>query len=105
MKYFITMILTFCLVGFAASQDTKSKTDKKQTVPELESEVATSGYVYKPAGRRDPFWDSLRGTKQGDKEKIAGIAGLTINELTLEGILMIGGAYKAQFRGPDNRPY
>ena len=103
----IIFILIVCLAGIIPGQETATKT-QQQTVTEKtepEQEGQETGYVYKPAGRRDPFWDPLKGTKQGEKEKIAGIAGLTINEMTLEGILLINGAYQAQFRGPDNRPW
>lgn len=65
-----------------------------------------AGYVYKPAGRRDPFWDLMRGKNAIKKiVPIEGIKGLEIEQLDLEGILLKGGEYIALLKGPDGKPY
>jgi Tfp pilus assembly protein PilP len=71
-----------------------------------EDEEAEGGYVYRPRGRRDPFWDLLRG-KEAKMRKAAkeGIAGLEIDQLELEGIIRRGGKYIALFKGPKGNPY
>lgn len=66
-------------------------------------------FIYLPRGRRDPFWDLLGNAKAGKdakgREAIAGIAGLMIDELELEGIIFKEGKYYAALRGPDSQPY
>ncbi len=82
---------------------------KKQEIDEDKppvSEVTSEEFLYKPAGRRDPFWDLLRGKSVRIKrEEKEGIAGLLIDELELEGILLRKGEYIALFKGPDGKPY
>lgn len=65
-----------------------------------------SEFIYKPDGRRDPFWDLLRG--QGvskGRPAIEGIGGLMIDELDLEGVIFTAGRFRALLKGPDSRPY
>ncbi len=72
-----------------------------------EQDIDTHEFVYKPNGRRDPFKSLMQG-KEGGPERTAleGIAGLTIGELSLEGIVGYGdGTYRALFKCPKNRPY
>jgi Tfp pilus assembly protein PilP len=69
-------------------------------------EVTSGDFLYKPAGRRDPFWDLLMGKSVKIKrEEKEGIAGLLIDELELEGILFKKGEFIALFKGPDGKPY
>ena len=70
-------------------------------------EVQSGDFLYKPAGRRDPFWDLLMGSKsiKIKREEKEGIAGLLIDELELEGILLKKGEFIALFKGPDGKPY
>lgn len=111
-------LFIFCLlfVAFLAFPQEKQKKNKKDTGPktvavaetvdaEADEEVVEE-YVYKPRGRRDPFWDLLRG-KGGKlkKEVKEGIAGLEIEQLELEGIVFRSGKYIALFKGPDSKPY
>ena len=65
-------------------------------------------YTYTPDGRRDPFL-SLLGTgaehsgpqaKRGD-----GVAGMTVAEISVRGILQSRGTLIAMVQGPDNRTY
>lgn len=82
-------------------------------VPEPEGEdeaeilgVQPGEFVYNAEGRRDPFWNLLQGKSvKENREAIAGIAGLMIDELELEGIVFAQGEFKALFKGPDTRPY
>ncbi|MCX6578780.1 MAG: pilus assembly protein PilP [Candidatus Aminicenantes bacterium] len=66
----------------------------------------TGEFVYRPKGRRDPFWDLLMGkSTKVKKEAKEGIAGLEIEQLELEGIVNRNGKYIALFKGPDSKPY
>jgi Tfp pilus assembly protein PilP len=71
-----------------------------------ELEPSTGDFIYKPKGRRDPFWNLLQGKSVKIKrEEKEGIAGLLIEEMELEGILLKEGRYIALFKGPDGKPY
>lgn len=79
---------------------------KQNTGKSVQEEIENTDFVYKPNGRRDPFWDLLKGKSVKIKrEEKEGIAGLLIDELELEGIIFNKGKYLALFKGPDGRPY
>ena len=61
-------------------------------------------YVYDPAGRRDPF-KSLLVRERSRKSRPPGIAGLSVDELELQGIWKTRSGWLAQVRGSDNKSY
>ena len=106
------------------SQETEKKEEKKEaeteateapivpvepglTEPGLtEDELVTGDFIYKPKGRRDPFWNLLQGKSvKVQREQREGIGGMLIEELELEGIIYKGGTHIALFKGPDGKPY
>jgi Tfp pilus assembly protein PilP len=100
------------IASTAVAQDKKDQAEAQKAAAQEESEVvldkAEAGeYVYRPRGRRDPFWDLLRGRDaEIRKRQKEGIAGLEIEQLELEGIVFKDGKYIALFKGPDNKmPY
>lgn len=136
MKVFLLGIFlaVMTLSGLSAlAQDKQQEKDKKITTQEItvekekveekadtESELGspdgfdadsemgtdTGEFVYRPKGRRDPFWDLLMGkSSKLKKEAKEGIAGLEIEQLELEGIVNRNGKYIALFKGPDSKPY
>jgi hypothetical protein len=65
------------------------------------------GYVYDPAGRRDPFI-SLIGRDDETRPtapRPAGIGGLLIGEVTVKGVLRDRSGFIAMLQGPDNKTY
>jgi len=121
-KIFIVIFICMSLAFLSAQTTTKDQkpreTDKKEAesaetrVPVepapvgIEDEITTGDFLYKPKGRRDPFWNLLQGKSVTIKrEQREGIAGLLIEELELEGILYKSGTYIALFKGPDGKPY
>ena len=91
------------------SKDNDKKVSGQETTlmedkPEEEGEKGR--FVYRPRGRRDPFWDLLRG-KEAKMRRAAqeGIAGLEIDQLELEGIILREKVYIALFKGPKGNPY
>jgi Tfp pilus assembly protein PilP len=116
-KILIVFLIVIFAVSGADAQQKKKKPQKKKdetaaaaaaAQDEASVEEAETGgdFVYKPKGRRDPFWDLLKGKSVKIKrEAKEGIAGLLIDELELEGILFKQGKYIALFKGPDGRPY
>jgi hypothetical protein len=117
------------LSGLAQEKQQKKETDKKTAAKEVaveeekkdteigleslegmesDSEMGadTGEFVYRPKGRRDPFWDLLKGkSTKLKKEAKEGIAGLEIEQLELEGIVNKNGRFIALFKGPDSKPY
>lgn len=64
-------------------------------------------WTYDPQGRRDPFV-SLRGTganMSSTQNRPAGLAGVTISELTVRGIVRSGNAFIALAQSPDGRTF
>lgn len=64
-------------------------------------------WAYDSEGRRDPFLSLF--TRGSDlrpvRERPAGLAGLTVNELTLRGLVSLAGEYLAVFEAPDKKTY
>ncbi len=88
------------------SETAQQEIKKQESAKSVEDEIENSDFVYKPNGRRDPFWNLLKGKSVKIKrEEKEGIAGLLIDELELEGIIFNKGKYLALFKGPDGRPY
>lgn len=109
-------ILIFCSIFFAFIVFAQEKQGKDNKVTEKESsemeekvidDMGTGEYLYMPRGRRDPFWDLLRGTDNSRlrREEKEGIAGLEIDQLELEGIVKKEGKYIALLKGPEGKPY
>ena len=61
-------------------------------------------YVYDPAGRRDPF-KSLLVRERARESRPPGIAGLSVDELELQGMWKTRSGWLAQVRGSDNKSY
>lgn len=119
MKHWSVVFILLAALVLPAQQSTtpppKTDAEKKPAAPppaqpvdeDMSEMIIPPGeYVYNPEGRRDPFWNQLLGKKVKSKsDKIEGIAGLTIDEIELEGILESGGVFRALVKGPDGRPY
>ncbi|MEO8430426.1 MAG: hypothetical protein ABI592_02875 [Acidobacteriota bacterium] len=64
------------------------------------------GYTYDPAGRRDPFRSLLvRSENRAGGPRPPGIAGIGIDDVTVQGIWKTRSGYVAQIRGTDNKSY
>ncbi len=73
-----------------------------------QDELANAGraYTYDPAGRRDPFRSLLiRQPNRPGGQRPAGIAGIAIDEVIVQGIWKTRGGFVAQIRGSDNKSY
>ena len=68
--------------------------------------LAGRSYTYDPAGRRDPFRSLLvRSENRGGARRPPGIAGISIDDVTVQGIWKTRSGYVAQVRGTDNKSY
>jgi Tfp pilus assembly protein PilP len=70
---------------------------------------ASDGYTYTPDGRRDPFVSLLKGGTDAHGMRPAGaaegIAGLSVDELSVRGVVAAPKGYLAMVQGPDNKTY
>jgi type IV pilus assembly protein PilP len=78
-----------------------------QTLLEQEdSALAGRAYTYDPAGRRDPFRSLLvRAENRGRGLRPPGIAGIAIDDITVQGIWKTRSGFVAQIRATDNKSY
>ena len=68
--------------------------------------VRASGYAYDAGGRRDPFLALDRASDpRANAGKMNGLAGLTINEATVKGVVKSRGRMLAMVQAPDNKTY
>jgi len=75
-------------------------------IEQEESALAGRAFSYDPAGRRDPFRSLLvRPEKGGAGRRPAGIAGIAIDDVLLQGIWKTRAGFVAQIRGTDNKSY
>lgn len=117
--------ITWVVVGAAVSGaplDSRVESRAVQTAPQTgfqtpadpqPDDVAAPGqvrsevYTYDPERRRDPFVNLL--TRGGDpgllSERPAGLAGLSVNDASLRGLVLSHGVCFAVMQAPDNRTY
>jgi len=87
----------------AIAQATQDGPVTDQAEPNEPDEI----YSYNAAGRRDPFV-SLLGRAASSAPVNArppGLAGLSVNELSLHGLVLTGGRYLAVMQAPDRKTY
>jgi type IV pilus assembly protein PilP len=71
-----------------------------------ESAMAGRSYSYDPAGRRDPFRSLLsRPDNRNLGQRPPGIAGISIDDVVVQGIWRTRGGFIAQVRATDNKSY
>lgn len=116
MRALITFVLTavcLCGVGEAWAQATPPRAAGAKTEPAAQEGAATpppvsSGFAYRPEGRRDPFVSlRRRGTQTATTPGVraAGLKGLGASEVTLRGTLASQGGYVAILQGADSKTY
>lgn len=70
-----------------------------------ESAMAGRAYSYDPAGRRDPFRSLLTRMENRGGQRPPGIAGISVDDIVVQGIWRTRSGHIAQIRGTDNRSY
>ena len=91
--------------GLSAPQE--STTEVSPLSPEDAAVEQDEVFVYDSEGRRDPFVSLFnRGTElPALGERPTGVAGLTVNEVALRGIVLSEGIYIAVLQAPDTTTY
>ena len=110
MKYvFISLFLMSSLLVFSQGKPQNKQTENTANATQIDdglAEMMSGDFIYRPQGRRDPFWDLLKGKNvKTTREVIEGIQGLMIDELELEGISKQNGVYYALVKDPKNKPF
>jgi type IV pilus assembly protein PilP len=88
--------------GGAAGQASREATPATPPPPSLQ------GYIYNPAGRRDPFVPLVqRGTDARGAviNRPEGLPGVAVSEVAIKGIVQSRGAFIAMLQAPDNKTY
>ena len=67
--------------------------------------VTPEGYVYDPAGRRDPFTNLLGGGNGPMSRKGEGPSGIAVAEISVRGVMQSRSGLIAMVQGPDNKTY
>lgn len=113
----LVLRLFACLLGASAQAAPITPTPVSTPAPPLSSpgqalldqeEAALAGraYTYDPAGRRDPFRSLLiRTENRGRGARPPGISGISVDDITLQGIWKTSSGYVAQIRATDNKSY
>jgi Tfp pilus assembly protein PilP len=71
-----------------------------------EQDFTPSVYTYEVGGRRDPFRSLLvRNPSEKDRVRPPGLAGVTVDELELQGTIKVKQGWVAMVRSPDNKSH
>jgi Tfp pilus assembly protein PilP len=103
-------VFVFAAVLVTATSGEAQTVRLAAVTPEVNAAPAVTpsdGYIYQVDGRRDPFLSLLHtGTElPRPTVKREGLAGFTLNEISVRGILQSRTALVAMVQGPDNKTY
>lgn len=79
-----------------------------QSILEQELEAPRNGYIYNPAGRRDPFISLAKPVATDDaanRPRRPGIEGFLLQETSLKGLVKNNDGWIAVLEGPDKKGY
>lgn len=79
-----------------------------QSILEQELDAPRNGYVYNPAGRRDPFVSLAKPVRTDDaanRVRRPGIEGFLLQEVSLKGVVKNIDGWIAVLEGPDRKGY
>ena len=62
-------------------------------------------YTYDPSGRRDPFLTLIGSGSKPLGPRGPGVGGLSVNEISVRGVIQSRGGFIAMVQGPDNKTY
>jgi type IV pilus assembly protein PilP len=79
-----------------------------QSILEQELDAPRNGYIYNPAGRRDPFISLAKPIANDDsnnRPRRPGIEGFLLQETSLKGVVKNNDGWIAVLEGPDRKGY
>lgn len=101
------MIIAPLLLMLAGAEPQAQAPQAAAAQPQAQSGRQAPAWTYDPQGRRDPFV-SLRDrqtTASTTQNRPAGLAGVTIGEISLRGIVRSGNEFIALAQAPDGRTF
>jgi len=99
----VLLLVGFLILGIFTllSQEEKKNPDK-----EIGAEMEEKNYFsYNPRGRRDPFRNLLAERDVKEKALVGGMPEISIDDITLLGIVKARGKYTAVINGPQEFPF
>ena len=88
--------------------DSQAGGDLVQSILEQELEPPRNGFIYNPAGRRDPFVSLAKPVTSDDtnsRPRRPGIEGFLLQETALKGVVKTVDGWIAVLEGPDKKGY
>ena len=78
-----------------------------ESILNQELDPPRNGFIYNPAGRRDPFISLARPVPSdaGTRPRRPGIEGFLLQETSLKGVVKTGDGWIAVLEGPDQKGY
>ena len=95
-------------VSSPAPSATSAGGDLIQSILEQELEPPRNGFIYNPAGRRDPFVSLAKPVATDDannRPRRPGIEGFLLQETSLKGVVKTVDGWIAVLEGPDRKGY
>jgi Tfp pilus assembly protein PilP len=108
MRHLAQLLLPALLVlSLPASAQVRSAPTPPLEPPKApETDVSAPAYQYEVGGRRDPFRSLLvRNTAERARSRPAGLAGVMVDEIELQGTIRTKSGWLAMVRSADNRSY
>lgn len=105
MKKMMSLLLLISFLG-VGTFPLSSQQEKNKSRKEISPRVEEKNYIsYNPRGRRDPFKDLLAGRELNKKALVRGVPQMSINDVSLIGIVKAKGRYTAIINGPQGFPF
>ena len=100
-------MMTFVLLAVLTGSMPQAPPAAPPTPAPAATPAPADTYTYNPEGRRDPFVSLLRGgsDQRAARIGVAGLAGLTVDEISVRGVVAGNNGYVAMVMGPDNKTY
>ena len=100
-------MLTFALLAMLAGSTPQASPALAPSPTPAVTPAPADNYTYDPEGRRDPFVSLLRGgsDQRTARTGVAGLAGLSVDEITVRGVVAGKSGYVAMVVGPDNKTF
>lgn len=104
------LVLMAALTALAPADPAASPAPAAPTLVQAPAPSAPGdGYTYDPEGRRDPFVSLLKGGTDARATRpasgVEGVAGLSVDEISVRGVVAGRSGYIAMVQGPDNKTY
>lgn len=105
----VLMAAVLCLVSRPAPAQTPaaSVAPDRAAPPRSAKQQQADSYSYRADGRRDPFLSLIGSAPEprGSTQRRDGLAGLTVEEITVRGVMQSGTQFIAMVHGADTRTY